>query len=123
MALNIGKYTTINEYIAYFPAEVQVILNKVRATIKSVAPSATEAISYGIPTFKLNGNLVHFAGYEHHVGFYPGGEGVEVFKDELTSYKTSKGTIQFPLDKPIPYELIKKITLYRVEKNSKKTKK
>jgi uncharacterized protein YdhG (YjbR/CyaY superfamily) len=118
-----AKYKTIDEYIAYFPVEVQTILQHVRDTIKSAAPTATEAISYGIPTFRLNGNLVHFAGYARHIGFYPGGEGVEVFKDELTSYKTSKGTIQFPLDKPIPFDLIKKITLFRVEKNSAKVKK
>jgi uncharacterized protein YdhG (YjbR/CyaY superfamily) len=118
-----AKYNTIDEYIAYFPVEIQTILILVRETIKSVAPTATEAISYGIPTFKLNGNLVHFAGYAHHIGFYPGGEGVEVFRDELTSYKTSRGTVQFPLDKPIPYDLIKKITRYRVEKNSVKAKK
>jgi len=118
-----AKYNTIDEYIAYFPVEIQTILKQVRETIKSVAPAATEAISYGIPTFRLNGNLVHFACYAHHIGFYPGGEGVEVFKDELTSYKTSRGTVQFPLDKPIPYELIKKITVYRVEKNQPKRKK
>jgi len=123
MTMPSGKYTTIDEYIAYFPTEVRAILYKVRETIKSVAPAATEAISYGIPTFRLNGNLVHFAGYAHHIGFYPGGEGVEVFKNELSSYKTSKGTIQFPLDQPIPYELIKKITQFRVEKNSLKVKK
>ena len=117
------KYKTIDEYIAYFPVEIQSILNQVRETIKSVAPTATEVISYGIPTFRLNGNLVHFAGYAHHIGFYPGGEGIEVFKDELTSYKTSRGTVQFPLDKPIPYELIKKITLFRVERNLSKGKK
>lgn len=117
------KYNTIDEYIAYFPVEIQIILKQVRETITSVAPTATEVISYGIPTFRLNGNLVHFAGYAHHIGFYPGGEGIEVFKDELTSYKTSRGTVQFPLDKPIPYELIKKITLFRVERNLSKGKK
>lgn len=117
------KYNTIDEYIAYFPVEIQSILKQVRETIKSVAPTATEVISYGIPTFRLNGNLVHFAGYAHHIGFYPGGEGIEVFKEELTSYKTSRGTVQFPLDKPIPYELIKKITLFRVERNLSKGKK
>ena len=117
------KYNTIDEYIACFPADVQKILQLVREAIKSVAPDATEAIAYGIPTFRLNGNLVHFAGYAHHIGFYPGAEGIEVFMNELSLYKISKGTVQFPLDKPIPYGLIKKITLYRVEKNILKIKK
>ena len=92
------KYKTIDEYIAYFPVDVQKILQQVRETIKSVAPAATEAIAYGIPTFRLNGNLVHFAGYAHHIGFYPGAEGIEVFKNEFSMYKVSKGTVQFPLD-------------------------
>jgi len=110
---------TIDEHIAQFPASTREILQKVRETIREVAPDAIEVIAYGIPTFKLNGNLVHFAGYARHVGFYPGSEAIEVFRDEIKGYKTSKGTIQFPLDKPIPYELIKKITQYRVQKNQK----
>jgi len=110
---------TIDEHIAQFPASTREILQKVRETIREVAPDATEVIAYGIPTFKLNGNLVHFAGYTRHVGFYPGSEAIEVFREEIKGYKTSKGTIQFPLDKPIPYELIKKITQYRVQKNQK----
>jgi uncharacterized protein YdhG (YjbR/CyaY superfamily) len=110
---------TIDEHIAQFPETTQAILRKVRETIRSVAPDATEAIAYGIPTFRLNGNLVHFAGYANHVGFYPGSEAIEIFHEEIKGYKTSKGTIQFPLDKPIPYELIKKITQYRVLKNKK----
>lgn len=110
---------TIDEHIAQFPAETQILLQKVREVIRSVAPDAVEAISYGIPTYKLHGNLVHFAGYAHHIGFYPGSEAIEVFKEELEDFKTSKGTIQFPLDKPIPFDLIKKITEYRVQKSQK----
>ncbi len=111
---------TIDEHIHTFAPETQAILEKVRQTIKSVAPQATEAISYGIPTFRLNGNLVHFAGYAHHVGFYPGSEAIEVFREEIKGYKTSRGTIQFPLDKPIPYDLIKKITEFRVKQSLQK---
>jgi uncharacterized protein YdhG (YjbR/CyaY superfamily) len=110
---------TIDEHIAQFPESTREILQKVRETIREVAPYATESIAYGIPTFRLNGNLVHFAGYARHVGFYPGSEAIEVFREEIKGYKTSRGTIQFPLNKPIPYELIKKITLYRVLKNQK----
>lgn len=113
---------TIDEHIHTFAPETQAILEKVRQTIKSVAPQATEAISYGIPTFRLNGNLVHFAGYAHHVGFYPGSEAIEVFREEIKGYKTSKGTIQFPFDKPIPYDLIKKITEFRVKQSLQKKK-
>jgi uncharacterized protein YdhG (YjbR/CyaY superfamily) len=113
---------TIDEHIHAFAPETQAILEKVRQTIKSVAPQATEAISYGIPTFRLNGNLVHFAGYAHHVGFYPGSEAIEVFREEIKGYKTSRGTIQFPLDKPIPYDLIKKITEFRVQRSLQKKK-
>jgi uncharacterized protein YdhG (YjbR/CyaY superfamily) len=113
---------TIDEHIQTFAPETQAILEKVRQTIKSVAPQATEAISYGIPTFRLNGNLVHFAGYAHHVGFYPGSEAIEVFREEIKGYKTSRGTIQFPLDKPIPYDLIKKITEFRVQRSLQKKK-
>ncbi len=111
---------TIDDHIHIFAPETQAILEKVRQTIKSVAPQATEAISYGIPTFRLNGNLVHFAGYAHHVGFYPGSEAIEVFREEIKGYKTSRGTIQFPLDKPIPYDLIKKITEFRVKQSLQK---
>lgn len=114
---------TIDAYIKDFPPEIEMILRKLRSTIKSIAPTATEAISYGIPTFKLNGNLIHFGGFKDHVSLFPGAEAIEVFAKELSVYKTSKGTIQFPLSKPIPYELVEKITKYRVEKNTSKTKK
>lgn len=111
---------TIDEYIAQFPQDVQAIMQKIRAVIRETAPEAKERISYGMPGFYLNGMLVWFGGHKDHIGFYPTGEGIEVFKDELGGYKLSKGTVQFPLDKPIPYELIKKIVKYRVEANTKK---
>ncbi len=112
------KYSTIDEYISVFPKEVQIILQKIRTTIHKEAPTATEAISYGIPTFKLQGNLIHFGGFKDHVSLFPGSEAVEVFAKDLQKYTVSKGTIQFPLDKPIPYELVKRITKFRVEKST-----
>ncbi len=115
-----AKPSTIDEYIAQFPTDLQAILNKVRAVIKENAPQAQERISYGMPGFYQNGMLVWFAGHKEYLGFYPTGEGIEVFKDQLHSYKFSKGAVQFPLDKPIPYDLIKKIVKYRVEANLKK---
>ena len=119
---------TIDEYIAGFPPDIQAILEKIRTTIRKAAPQAEEAIGYRMPTFKLYGNLVHFAAYAHHVGFYPTSSGIERFSRELSRFKTSRGTIQFPLDDPIPYELIARITRFRVEENrtrveSKKKKK
>ena len=110
---------TIDEFIAKYPAKVQAILQSIRQTIHEVAPQAKEKISYGIPTFELNGkNLVHFSAYEKHIGFYPGASPVATFADELKKYKTSKGTVQFPIDKPIPLYLIKKITNYCAQRNS-----
>jgi len=108
---------TIDEYIAGFPPDVQEKLQKVRATIKKAAPKAEETIKYRMPTFLLNGNLVYFAAYKHHIGFYPVPSGLEQFKAELAPYKTSKGAVQFPLDKPIPYPLITKIVKFRVKEN------
>lgn len=110
----------IDDYISGFPEEVQVILQKVRMTIRTAAPLAEEAISYQMPTFRLDGNLVHFAGYQKHVGFYPTPSGIEKFKDKLTGYELSKGTIKFPLDKPIPYDLIHEIVQFRVAENLEK---
>ena len=104
----------IDEYIARFPPEVQEILERIRKTIRDAAPDAEEAINYQIPTFRLKGNLVHFAAFRKHIGFYPTPSGIEVFKGELTDYVVSKGTVKFPLDKPIPYDLIKRITAFRV---------
>jgi uncharacterized protein YdhG (YjbR/CyaY superfamily) len=97
------------------------MLEKLRQTIRTAAPDATEKISYRIPTFYLNGNLVHFAAFKHHIGFYPTSNGVSAFQDELSKYKTSKGAIQFPLDKPLPLELVKKIVGFRVTENLKET--
>lgn len=108
---------TIDEYIAGFPEEVQEILQKMRGIVKSVAPGAEEAIKYQIPTFVLHGNLVHFAAFQKHIGFYPTPSGIEQFKDALSSYKNAKGSVQFPLDSPIPYTLIKKIVKFRVQQN------
>jgi uncharacterized protein YdhG (YjbR/CyaY superfamily) len=111
---------TIDEYITQYPTDVQLILNKVRSAIKEAAPLATERISYGMPGFYQNGMLVWFGGRKDFIGFYPTGEGVEAFKSQLSSYTITKGAIHFPLDQSIPYELIKKITKYRVEQNLKK---
>ena len=97
------------------------ILNKIRRTIAQAAPSAEEAISYGIPTFKLDGNLVHFAAYKSHIGFYPAPSGIEKFREELSGFVQAKGSVQFPLHLPIPYDLIKKITIFRTEENLTKS--
>lgn len=105
----------IDAYIAAAPAAVRPMLTLVRATIAKAAPHATEAISYRMPTFKLHGNLVHFAAFTHHIGFYPGSGAVDAFRDELGDFKTSKGAIQFPLDRPMPVALITRITRHRVQ--------
>jgi uncharacterized protein YdhG (YjbR/CyaY superfamily) len=106
---------SIDEYIAGFPEDVQEILQKIRSTVKSAAPDAEEAVKYGIPTFVLNGNLVHFGGFQKHIGFYPTPSGIEEFKDELAVYESAKGSVQFPLDKPMPYDLISKIVRFRAK--------
>ena len=110
----------IDDYIAGFPLDVQKILQKVRATIKRAAPQADETISYQMPTFKLEGNLVHFAAFKNHIGLYPTPSGTERFRKELFSYETGKGSIRFPLDKPIPHDLIAKIVKFRVRENLEK---
>lgn len=107
----------IDKFIAAYPEEVQAVLNKVRATIREAAPGAEETINYGIPTFTLNGNLVHFSAFKTHIGFYPTPSGVEKFKKELSKYEGAKGSVKFPLDQPIPYELIEKIVKFRVKEN------
>jgi uncharacterized protein YdhG (YjbR/CyaY superfamily) len=112
--------TTIDEYISQCPEDVQPILVKIRAVIKESAPDAVEKISYRMPAFYLKGTLVWFAAFTHHIGFYPTGAGIEAFKEELSAYKFSKGAVQFPLDQPIPYELIRRIVKYRVAENLKK---
>jgi uncharacterized protein YdhG (YjbR/CyaY superfamily) len=106
---------TIDAYIAGFPPDVQAIHQRIRSTIKSAAPDAVEAMKYGVPTFVLHGNLVHWGGYQKHIGFYPGPSGIEAFKEQLSGYKGAKGSVQFPLDQPIPYALIKKIVAFRVK--------
>jgi len=110
-------HQNIDSYIADFPGDIQVKLEKLRACIRKAAPNAEEAIKYQIPSFVLNGNLVHFAAYKHHIGFYPASSGIRNFKDELSGYETSRGTVRFPLDKPIPLGLISKIVKFRVMEN------
>jgi uncharacterized protein YdhG (YjbR/CyaY superfamily) len=115
-----AKSVDIEHYKKAFPKDVQVVLEKVRQTIRKAAPGAVEAISYQMPTFKLNGkNLVHFAAWKNHIGFYPTPSGTERFKKELSRYKGAKGSVQFPVDKPIPYELIRMIVSYRVKESLK----
>ena len=115
-----ARSTSIDEYIATFPKEIQKILQELRRTIKAAAPEAQEKISYQIPTFDLKGNLVHFAAFKNHIGFYPTSSGTRVFKKELSVYDGAKGTVRFPLDKPLPLKLISKIVKYRVAENLKK---
>ncbi len=110
-------FQTIDDYIATHAPEIQAILEQIRATIQAAAPEAEEAISYQMPTFKLQGNLIHFAAYKNHIGLYPTPSGIEEFEEELAPYKRAKGSIRFPLDQPIPYELISQITHFRVSEN------
>ena len=112
-------FTSIDEYIAAFPKETQRILKEMRATIKAAAPEAEEKISYQMPTFFLKGNLVHFAAFKNHIGFYPTPSGVEAFKDELSVYEGAKGSVQFPIEKPMPLKLITRIVKYRMAVNLK----
>lgn len=107
--------TTIDDYIGVFPPEVQASLEKIRCLVAEAAPKAKEAIKYGIPTFVLNGNLIHFAAYKTHIGLYPTPSIIKAFREELEAYKTSKGAIQFPLAKPLPWPLIKRIISYRAK--------
>ncbi len=111
--------SSIDEYIAAFPEHIQALLQQVRATVHTAAPDAEEAISYGMPTFKLKGNLVHFAAFKKHIGFYPVPSGIEAFKQELAAYKGAKGSVQFPIDKPLPLDLISRIVTFRVAENLK----
>lgn len=120
MKENSSPIETIDVYIAQFPSEIQVILQKIRLIVREAAPEATEKISYQMPTFELHGNLVHFAAFKKHIGFYPTPSGVEEFKDELAPYVNAKGSIQFPLDQPTPYDLIEKIVKFRVAENLQK---
>lgn len=112
-------FNSIDEYIATFPEDIQKILEELRQTIKASAPEASEKISYQMPTFFLKGNLVHFAAHPHHIGFYPTPSGIEAFQQELSVYKSSKGAVQFPIDQPLPLELIARIVKFRVAENLK----
>lgn len=108
-------YTSIDEYIAAASPDIQPTLRQLRKTIREAAPDATEAISYQMPTFRLRGNLVHFAAYRTHIGFYPAPSGIDSFREELSVYPSSKGAIRFPIDKPLPYDLIGRIVQFRVQ--------
>ncbi|EKR75146.1 iron chaperone [Leptospira noguchii] len=112
------NFKNINEYINLFPEDVQDKLRKLRSTIRKAAPNAEEKISYQMPAFALNGNLVYFAAYKKHIGFYPTSSGIKKFQTELTKYKTTKGAIQFPMDQPLPLKLIAKIVKYRIKENT-----
>jgi len=114
------KPVDTDSYIQGFPKETQVLLQQIRKTIQEAAPGAEEIISYAMPSYKLNGILVHFAGYKNHIGFYPGAAGIEAFKDALSSYKWAKGSVQFPIDKPLPLDLVTAIVKFRVQQNKEK---
>ena len=114
------KFDNIDNYIASFPEETQELLERLRLTIKKAAPEAQETINYGIPTFTLKGNLVHFAAFKNHIGFYPTPSGIETFKKDLSAYDGAKGSVKFPIDKPIPFELISRIVKFRVKENQEK---
>ncbi len=113
---------TIDDYIAQFPGDIQVLLTRLRLTIKAAAPAAEEKISYRMPTFALYGNLVHFAAWRSHIGFYPGASGIAAFEQEFKDYKIARGSVQLPYSRPIPYGLIEKIVIFRVAENLSKTK-
>jgi uncharacterized protein YdhG (YjbR/CyaY superfamily) len=118
MATSRIQFHDIDSYIAGFPEETRSLLEKLRATIRQAAPEAKETISYAMPTFTLNGNLVHFAAFKNHIGFYPTPSGIEAFKKELSAYQGAKGSVRFPLNRPIPYELISRIVKFRAKENT-----
>ena len=113
-------FASIDDYIATFPADVQKKLEELRAAIRAAAPTAEEKISYQMPTFALKGNLVHFAAWKTHIGFYPAPSGIAAFQNELAKYANSKGAVQFPLEQPLPLKLISKIVKFRVAENLEK---
>jgi uncharacterized protein YdhG (YjbR/CyaY superfamily) len=113
----------VERFISRYPAEVQEILYKIRSIIREVAPEAQEKLNYGIPTFTLNGNLAHYSGFKDHIGFYPTPSGVEKFKKQLSKYEGAKGSVKFPLDQPIPYDLIREIVEFRVKEQRAKSNK
>ena len=114
-----NSYQTIDEYITLFPEEVQKKLKELRSVIHAAAPGATEKISWRMPTYVLNGNLVHFAAFKHHIGLYPGAEGIAAFQKEISQYKNSKGAVQFPLDQPLPLDLVRRIVEFRIKESTK----
>lgn len=120
MENNKVQFSSIDEYIATFPAEIQQLLQAIRATIRAAAPEATEKISYQMPTFAQQGNLIHFAAFKNHIGMYPAPSGIEAFQAELAPYAGAKGSIRLPLDQPIPHALISKIVKFRVDENRAK---
>ncbi|HEY3369620.1 MAG TPA: DUF1801 domain-containing protein [Prolixibacteraceae bacterium] len=120
MTMNTPKAKDMDEYIAGFPTEVQLMLEELRATIRMAAPEAQETISYQMPAFSFHGILVYFAAFKNHIGFYPTGSGIEHFKKEVSAYKGSKGTVRFPLDRPLPLDLISQIVKFRVQQNLEK---
>jgi uncharacterized protein YdhG (YjbR/CyaY superfamily) len=115
-------FQSIDEYIATFPKETQKILQQIRMTIQKAAPKAVEKISYQMPTFYFEGNLVHFAAYKNHIGFYPTAAGIEAFKRDLSIYEGAKGSVQFPIDKPMPLALIRRIVKFRIAQNMERSK-
>ena len=117
------RFNTIDEYIETFPTNIQAVLQELRRTIRKAAPKAEETISYQIPTFRLNGNLVHFGAFKDHVGFFPTSSGIRAFKRELSQYEVSTGTVRFPLDKPLPLSLVSRIVKFRVKENLERSKK
>ena len=120
MESNKVRFNSIDEYIATFPEEIRTILQEIRETIKAAAPDAKEKISYQMPTFALKGNLVHFAAFKNHIGFYPTPSGIEAFKEELARYQGAKGSIRFPLDEPMPLDLITRMVKMKVAENLRK---
>jgi uncharacterized protein YdhG (YjbR/CyaY superfamily) len=116
----VKKPGSIDEYLSTFPPETKMMLGLLRKTIRETVPQAEEVISYNMPAAKWHGMLVYYAGYKNHIGFYPTGSGIKNFQKDLTGYKTSKGTVQFPLDKPLPLSLIKKMIRFRVKENKEK---
>jgi uncharacterized protein YdhG (YjbR/CyaY superfamily) len=123
MATSKIRPKTTYEYMAMYPEDIRNRLEELRRVIRESAPQSEEAISYGIPTFKLNGNLVHFAAFKNHIGFYPTPSAIKAFRKELSSYKQAKGSVQFPLDEPLPLGLVKKIVAFRVKENLAKQRK
>ncbi|MCQ6560678.1 iron chaperone [Paenibacillus mendelii] len=120
MERNKVTFESIDEYISTFPPEVREILQTIRKVIQEAAPNAEEKISYQMPTFALHGNLVHFAAFKTHIGFYPGASGIAAFQQELSAYKGAKGSVQFPIDKPMPYQLMSRIVQFRIDDNIKR---